>query len=43
MGFRDAIDSLQHCVCGKEHRLKLLVEVSEEAYSCGKAGNLAHA
>ena len=31
MGFRDAIDSLQHCVCGKEHRLKLLVEVSEEA------------
>lgn len=31
MGFREDMDSLKHCVCGKEHRLKLLVEISEGA------------
>ena len=31
MGFREDIGSLEQCSCGREHRLKLLVEISEGA------------
>lgn len=31
MGFREDIASLEHCSCGREHKLKFLIEISEKA------------
>lgn len=31
MGFREAISSLENCSCGREHKLKFLIEISESA------------